>query len=90
MQATLTESGWLTHDGSIDPKRGFEICDEDNESDPLYFGFEHTTGRWIIMKQSIANKSYRYACGLTDYATAWTNRASLGYDRPGVAFKKLP
>lgn len=92
MDATLTGSGWAVVDGSIDPKRGFEIADTDDSAEPKYFGYESATGRWVIMKQSSSgsNGVYRYAAGSSGYAAAWANRASLGYDYASVAMKRLP
>lgn len=89
MSRELTAEGWQVVPESIDPKRGFEIHQEDSASDPRYFGYVNVSGRWVILKQTVATKTYRYTAGKSGFTTAWANRASLGYDYVNVAFKGL-
>jgi hypothetical protein len=45
-----------------------------------YFGFEERGGTsWRIMRKTLATSAYLYATGTTDYATAWTNKATEVY-----------
>jgi len=45
-----------------------------------YFGFEERGGtNWRIMRKTLATSVFMYATGTTDYATAWTNKASEVY-----------
>ena len=57
----------------------FEISDEDISSDPMYFGYLAENGSWIIQQRTVSTGAYRYAMGVSGYATAWTGRAALSY-----------
>ena len=53
-----------------------------------YYGFLDPEGHWYVMKVDPSGnpKTYRYAFGTQNYATNWTNRASLTYDLPFIGF----
>jgi len=55
--------------------------EEDESSDPYYYGLLSNTGSWIIVQHHIANGTFRYVVGktLATYQAAWTNRASETY-----------
>lgn len=57
-----------------DPLSSYKITDID---DAGYYGYLKADGAWYIMS-GIAGE-YRYIKGDSDYATNWTNRASLTY-----------
>ena len=53
--------------------------DEDEASDPKYYGLLSHIGSWVIIEHNDANGTYRYKFGKADYATNWTGRAGLTY-----------
>jgi len=61
------------------PTDGYEITDIDDASSPAYYGFVKNTGAWYIMLED-SSGSYRYTKGTNNFATNWTNRATLTYD----------
>jgi hypothetical protein len=67
----------LAESAETDPLVGYQPSDTDTVSSPAYFGFVKKTGKWYIMKET--SGAYRYCVGGGDYATNWTNRASLTY-----------
>lgn len=42
-----------------------------------YYGYMNIVGGWIIQQHQISLGTWRYFQGRSDYATNWTNRASL-------------
>lgn len=63
------------------------IINDQEETDTYkYYGFESPAGTWKISRKTLADNSWRYATGSSDYATAWTNRASQTYDTAGATF----
>lgn len=74
------------HNPLHDPLSQFKISDQDVSGDPMYYGYLAHDGGWYIMKQSVADNQFRYATGKAGYATAWSNRASLGYDYFSIIF----
>ena len=60
------------------PLDNYEVSDRDEASSPAYYGYLALDGSWYIMKTTTSE--IRYSKGSTDYATNWTNRASLTYD----------
>ena len=56
--------------------------DLDDDSTPKYYGFVALNHSWIIYKEVVdsGDTSFRFASGLKDYSTNWTNRAALSYD----------
>lgn len=79
-------NGRIVHD----PLSMYKISDEPTEADaaldPAYYGFLDADGGWYIHKRSVSAGTSRYCRGADEYATAWTNRASLGYDYFSVIF----
>ena len=70
----------------LSPQGGKDYCehfpsDEDESSDPKYYGLLSSIGSWIIIEKNDANGTYRYAAGKTrtTYTAAWTGRAGLTY-----------
>lgn len=53
--------------------------DQDVAADPRYYGFMKSNGHWFIMKTNDAAGTFRYALGVSNYATFWANRASIAY-----------
>jgi hypothetical protein len=84
VRVAVDSSGRLITAGVIDD---YKINDQDNTS-PYYYGFERADGYWYIMKRTVSGTdvSFRYASGTTDYATAWTNRATQSYNTFGTEF----
>ena len=52
----------------------------DESSDPRYYGFVTTDGRFYIIEDNKSNGTTKYVYGKTNYATSWTNRSSLTYN----------
>jgi len=46
-----------------------------------YYGYINEKGEWVILRENTTQIEYRYAFGGSEYATAWTNRATQGYKR---------
>lgn len=66
-----------------DQLKDYFVSDRDEAvSSPNYYGFIKKDGSWYIMRQTSSSGvyTYRYVKGSSDYATNWTNRASLSYD----------
>lgn len=64
------------------------VDDDGNDANANYYGFEKADGGWYIMKEDKSTNPivYTYSTGASDYATAWTNRASQSYDTFGNTF----
>ena len=57
----------------------YYIHDKDDANDTKYYGFVDLRGTWVIMKESTAAGTFRYATGKSLYSSNWTVRASLSY-----------
>lgn len=57
----------------------YEISDMDISSDPSYFGYISSNGEWYIKQLNETNGTIRFASGLNNYTTNWTNKSSLTY-----------
>jgi hypothetical protein len=68
--------------GNVDPFVAFLSCDNDQTSDPNYFGFVSANGAWIIKRMAADSSTIRYAGGSYGYAAAWADRANLTYTLP--------
>lgn len=44
-----------------------------------YVGYKESGGAWFIYRRTLATNVRQYASGTSNYATNWTNRASLTY-----------
>lgn len=68
----------------VDLLAGYYLADTDEVTTTKYWGFTKSDGVHYILKETTSSGilSYRYYSGGTDtdYATAWTNRASKSYD----------
>ncbi len=67
-----------------EPLREYRPADQDTNAAVRYYGFVDRFGNWYIRKDDTtdrANTSFRYARGSSDYATNWTGRADIAYDR---------
>jgi hypothetical protein len=70
-----------------DPLAGFILVDySELNVQPAYQGFLKPDGSWYIKKidESTEPKTVRFCKGATDYATAWTAKASQTYDYPTI------
>ncbi len=61
------------------PTDGYKVSEIDDASYPAYYGFVNKSGAWFIQREDSAG-AHRYTKGASDFATNWTNRASLTYD----------
>lgn len=68
------------------PTDGYKIAELDDSS-PAFYGFVNKAGYWFIIKEDPAG-TFRYENGVadTDFATNWTDRASLTYGYFGDEF----
>lgn len=57
----------------------YKVADVDDTASPKYYGFTTKDGYWYILKNT-SDTTFRYVRGTSEYATAWTNRASQTYD----------
>jgi len=55
------------------------------ESGYNYYGYIRANGEWVIMRENTAQTQYRFKLGASNYATNWTNRASLTYGYPTIS-----
>jgi hypothetical protein len=74
---------------------GTNLTNEDESGIPKYYGYTRPGGSWVIMRYNETNGTYDFALNsgnandpfvrssLSEYDTAWTNRASLTYKRSG-------
>lgn len=74
-----------------DPFIRYKAADEYDDgvsTNVKYYGFVDPEGHWYIIKNDPSSnpKTYRYAFGSNNYATNWSNRASLTYDLPFIGF----
>lgn len=84
MQPRAYSEAKIREIAQVTPISDYQISDEDSASDVRYYGYQReNTTDWYILKVdcSIDPITYRYAAGASDYATNWTNRASLTYAR---------
>jgi len=65
---------------SDDPTLKYLISDTDAADTVKYYGFLDKDGNWYIMQEDTSAGTYRYTKGSADYATNWTDRASLTYE----------
>lgn len=67
-------------------KTDWGLNDQEETGTYKYFGFESPSGSWKITRKTLADGSFRYATGASNYSTAWTGRAGQTYDYYGVTF----
>ncbi|WP_373083983.1 hypothetical protein [Zhongshania sp.] len=69
---------------NVNPFSGYHLNDEDSANPVKYYGYtrENSDDFYILRVDNSADPiTYRYTVEGADYATAWTNRASLTYAR---------
>ena len=65
---------------------GMKVVDVANaEGGYNYYGNIRKNGEWAIMRENTAQTQYRFKLGASNYATNWTNRASLTYGYPTIS-----
>jgi hypothetical protein len=57
----------------------FAVHEVDESSNPRYYGYVSHIGSWIIMRLNTTTGQHRYATGKINFATNWTNKATLTY-----------
>lgn len=59
----------------------YAIANIDGDGTPNYYGFLKSDGTYYIMKEVLSAGAdiYTYTRGISDYSTAWTNRATEDY-----------
>ncbi len=60
--------------------RRYKPADDDNNSNPEYYGFTDRHGNWYIERFNSDDGSHRYTRGTREYVSNWEIRASLTYD----------
>ena len=60
---------------------GMSVNDIEQGGANDYFGYTHSDGSWVIMRQDSAGVTIKYAVGKDNYPTAWSGRTSLIYKR---------
>jgi len=65
---------------SVDADSSYKVSGIDAASDPIYIGFQNSTGGWYIQQVNIATMEILYIKGTTGFAAAWTGRTILSYD----------
>jgi len=68
------------------PTTGYGVSNIEETGTYKYFGFENKDGAWYIMRKTLATNVFQYASGTSDYATAWSNRASQTYASYSATF----
>ena len=69
---------------ALNPIEGYHTSDTDiNPQSTSFYGFLDKDGKWYIMKaiESGTETNWTYESGDSGYATAWTGRAALTYQR---------
>lgn len=61
------------------PQQIYLFQNQEYTSTFVYVGYEAVEGDWYIYRRNRATNVRQYAFGATDYATAWSTRASLVY-----------
>lgn len=66
------------------PTDAYSLSNIDDSTSTEYYGYEAADGSWYIKK--LASDAFTFVKGSSDYATAWTNRASQTYASYGATF----
>lgn len=69
---------WYYEDGRTDNR--WHLVGKDTSGDPIYLGYKDVDGAWYIKKLNLTATEDTFVSGTTDFATNWTNRATLSYD----------
>lgn len=75
-------SGTIT--AAAKPTDAYSLSNIDDSTSTEYYGYEDKDGNWYIKK--LASNAITFTKGTSDYATAWTNRASQSYASYGSTF----
>jgi len=67
------------------PLASYKDAGMDVASNPMYFGYLDTDGKWYIKKLDTTSGTL-FCKGDSDYATNWTNRVSLTYQLFNLVF----
>ena len=62
------------------PTQMFSLQNQETTVAFAYVGYKATEGDWYIYRRTRSTNLREYATGLSNYATNWTNRASLSYN----------
>lgn len=57
----------------------FGIARIDDASDPSYYGFENTVGKWYILRSTDSTGKWEYTAGTGGIDSNWAGRAGLTY-----------
>jgi len=67
----------------------FDIVNEEISATWEYYGWQSSRdASWRIMQKDVGASVYLYQYGSSDYSTAWTNKESLTYYYPYIAYNK--
>lgn len=66
------------------PTDAYALSNIDDSTSTEYYGYEDKDGNWYIKK--LASDAFTFVKGASDYATAWSNRASQTYASYSVTF----
>jgi len=90
LATTAKQDEIVTAIGSITttpkPTDAYSISNIEATATYKYFGFEDKDGAWYIMRKTLADNTFLYTAGASDYSTAWTDRASQSYASYGSTF----
>lgn len=68
------------------PTDGYGVNNITSDATYKYFGFENKDGGWYIMRKTLADSTFKYSAGASNYSTAWTNKSSQTYANYGDTF----
>lgn len=63
-----------------DPTSRYQLANYDVSASPIYIGKVDSIGGWMIKRIDTSAGVSTYFKGDSNYATNWSNRASLSYD----------
>jgi len=78
---TVDSSGTIIDDFAkvLDP---YEIANRDENIGAVsYYGYIDKDGNWYIQRETDTTGDSDFFAGTSDYATNWTNRVGLAYDK---------
>lgn len=76
--ASFRTTGSGSSSGGAKPTDVYALSNIDDSTTTEYYGYEDADGNWYIKKLDTSN-AITFAAGTSNYATAWTNRASQTY-----------
>ncbi len=73
-----------------DPLSAYKVSDQPTAAemgnDVKHYGYLAADGSWCIMQTIDSTGTFRFAAGAGNYSTAWSSRASIGYDYFSIIF----